>query len=67
MKTAMATLCPYRGLQAFREEDAPFFFGRDAFADQPAGAVKQRSLVAVVGASGSCTPSPRTNPSAVAS
>ena len=50
---ALATVCPYRGLRAFREEDAPFFFGRGAFADQLAGMVKQRSLVAVVGASGS--------------
>jgi hypothetical protein len=24
-------ICPYRGLFAFREEDAPFFFGREAF------------------------------------
>jgi len=49
----LATVCPYRGLRAFREEDAPFFFGRGAFADQLAEVVKQRSLVAVVGASGS--------------
>jgi serine/threonine-protein kinase len=26
--------CPYRGLFAFREEDAPFFFGREVFTDQ---------------------------------
>jgi hypothetical protein len=26
-----ATICPYRGLQIFREEDAAFFVGREAF------------------------------------
>ena len=25
--------CPYRGLHAFREADAPFFFGRETFTD----------------------------------
>ena len=25
-----ASICPYRGLLHFREEDAPFFFGREA-------------------------------------
>jgi WD40 repeat protein len=50
---ALETVCPYRGLRAFREEDAPFFFGRGAFADQLAELVRQRSLVAVVGPSGS--------------
>ncbi|MFW2338730.1 MAG: AfsR/SARP family transcriptional regulator, partial [Acidimicrobiia bacterium] len=46
--------CPYRGLAAFREEDAPFFFGRDDFIERLAEAVKQRPVVAViVGSSGS--------------
>jgi WD40 repeat protein/DNA-binding SARP family transcriptional activator len=46
--------CPYRGLAAFREEDAPFFFGREAFAGQLFEAVQSRTLVAVVvGSSGS--------------
>jgi serine/threonine protein kinase len=26
--------CPYRGLYAFQEEDAPFFFGRETFTEQ---------------------------------
>ncbi len=30
----LASICPYRGLQVFREEDAPFFFGREAFTDR---------------------------------
>ncbi|HUV91674.1 MAG TPA: protein kinase, partial [Anaerolineales bacterium] len=45
--------CPYRGLFAFREEDAPFFFGREEFSDQLIEAVEDRSLVAVLGPSGS--------------
>ena len=46
--------CPYRGLAAFREEDAPFFFGREDFAERLERAVQQRPLVAViVGSSGS--------------
>jgi WD40 repeat protein/DNA-binding SARP family transcriptional activator len=46
--------CPYRGLAAFREDDAPFFFGREAFAEQLFEEVQRRSLVAVVvGSSGS--------------
>jgi hypothetical protein len=53
MATALASICPYRGLRFFREEDAPFFFGRDAFIARLVSAVDQHALVAVVGASGS--------------
>lgn len=50
----LASLCPYRGLNVFREEDAPFFFGREAFiTEQLLPAVARRSLIAVLGASGS--------------
>ncbi|MCP4289575.1 MAG: protein kinase [Gammaproteobacteria bacterium] len=45
--------CPYRGLFAFHEEDADFFFGREAFTQQLVAAVRERGLVAVVGSSGS--------------
>jgi len=46
--------CPYRGLAAFREEDAPFFFGRQTFTERLMEAVRRRSMVAViVGSSGS--------------
>ena len=45
--------CPYRGLFAFHEEDADFFFGREAFTQQLVAAVQERGLVAVVGSSGS--------------
>ena len=48
-----AEVCPYRGLRPFREEDAAFFCGREAFTEKLAEAVGRTSLVAVVGASGS--------------
>ena len=48
-----ALICPYRGLQVFREEDAAFFFGRKAFADQLLSFTLGKDLVAVVGPSGS--------------
>lgn len=45
--------CPYRGLLAFREEDAPFFFGREAFTQELVLAVQKNPLVSVIGSSGS--------------
>ncbi|MBD1905566.1 pentapeptide repeat-containing protein [Trichocoleus sp. FACHB-832] len=46
-------VCPYRGLFAFREEDAPFFKGREAFTEILVEAVQKQPLVAVIGPSGS--------------
>ena len=52
-----AAICPYRGLNAFREEDASLFFGRDRLVDEPEQGLLHKvltwPLVAVVGASGS--------------
>jgi len=46
--------CPYRGLAAFRERDAQFFYGRESFTERLEAAVKTKPLVAViVGSSGS--------------
>ncbi len=45
--------CPYRGLFAFQEADAPLFFGREQVTSDLITAVKRKALVAVVGASGS--------------
>jgi WD40 repeat protein/class 3 adenylate cyclase len=46
--------CPYRGLAAFQEADAPFYFGRESFVEALEQAVRTRKLVAViVGSSGS--------------
>ncbi|UCG25867.1 MAG: serine/threonine-protein kinase PknK, partial [Chloroflexota bacterium] len=44
---------PYRGLYAFREEDAPYFFGREAFTERLVSTLGQRSMAAVIGPSGS--------------
>lgn len=44
---------PYRGLLAFREEDAPNYFGREADVADVLAAVARQPLVAVVGPSGS--------------
>jgi hypothetical protein len=48
-----ASICPYRGLLHFREEDAPFFFGREAAIEGLVEGVKHHSFLALVGASGS--------------
>jgi DNA-binding SARP family transcriptional activator len=40
--------CPYRGLAAFREADAAFFFGREGFIERLHEAVHHRPLVAVI-------------------
>jgi len=45
--------CPYRGLSAFQEADAPFFFGREAFTEKLLKAVYNQPLVTVIGPSGS--------------
>ena len=48
-----ASICPYRGLEPFREEDAAFFCGRDDAIREIVARVQEHSFVAVVGASGS--------------
>lgn len=45
--------CPYRGLHAFREEDARFFFGREAFTELLVDAVSAEPMLGVIGPSGS--------------
>ncbi|MGD8807579.1 MAG: protein kinase, partial [Chloroflexota bacterium] len=44
---------PYRGLYAFREEDAPYFFGREAFSNRLLQTLHDKSMAAVIGPSGS--------------
>lgn len=44
---------PYRGLRAFREQDAKNYFGREPDIEDLMTAVRRQSLVAVVGPSGS--------------
>jgi WD40 repeat protein/energy-coupling factor transporter ATP-binding protein EcfA2 len=48
-----ASICPYMGLESFREEDAAFFCGRDAATRELVAKVGKHSFVAVVGRSGS--------------
>jgi WD40 repeat protein/DNA-binding SARP family transcriptional activator len=46
--------CPYRGLAAFLEADAPFFYGREEFTRRLAENVNQHPrMTVIVGASGS--------------
>jgi hypothetical protein len=51
--TIRAQVCPYRGLEPFREEDASFFCGRDDAIRELVAKVQAHSFVAVIGASGS--------------
>ena len=44
---------PYRGLEAFREEDTHLFFGRDALARNVLDKLDHHRLVLLIGASGS--------------
>jgi len=48
-----AALCPYRGLEPFREEHAAFFAGRAAFTRHLFDFTLKKDLVVVVGPSGS--------------
>ena len=49
----LASVCPYKGLQFFREEDAEFFFGRDSAIVELYQSVQARQFIALVGPSGS--------------
>src|SRR5271166_5601948 len=44
---------PYRGLDAFREEDAAYFFGREAFAERLWQSFERHPVTLLVGPSGS--------------
>jgi len=50
---ATSSPSPYRGLFAFREEDASHFFGREAFTDLLVEKIDQQPMLAVIGPSGS--------------
>ena len=45
--------CPYRGLQVFEEEHAPFFFGREAATEWLVNDLRGSRFLAVIGPSGS--------------
>ncbi|MEH2196006.1 MAG: caspase family protein [Nostoc sp.] len=46
-------VCPYMGLSAFSEEDSQYFYGREALTQQLIHQLRDRSFLAVIGASGS--------------
>jgi tetratricopeptide (TPR) repeat protein len=52
-KEAASRICPYRGLNPFREEDSALFFGREAFSQKVFDQVLRRKLVVLIGRSGS--------------
>nr|MDJ0841140.1 protein kinase [Acidobacteriota bacterium] len=45
--------CPFRGLEAFREEDARFFFGRDTILQRLERHLEEHHFLALSGSSGS--------------
>ncbi|MGK7925958.1 MAG: CHAT domain-containing protein [Spirulina sp.] len=45
--------CPYKGLSAFSQQDAPLFFGRETTIEKLVYAVYTKPLIALIGASGS--------------
>ena len=52
MQESVDSVCPYRGLHFFREQDAAFFFGRDKAVDDLQDKLRHCTFVALVGASG---------------
>ena len=46
-------ICPYMGLEAFNEDSAEYFYGREALVQKLLNQVNHESSIAVVGASGS--------------
>jgi WD40 repeat protein/uncharacterized caspase-like protein len=46
-------VCPYMGLQAFTEDNAQYFYGRDALVQKLLNQIARQNTLAIVGASGS--------------
>jgi WD40 repeat protein/uncharacterized caspase-like protein len=46
-------VCPYMGLQAFTEDNAQYFYGRDALVQKLVNQIPRHNILAIVGASGS--------------
>ncbi|GAB4531313.1 MAG: caspase family protein [Pleurocapsa sp.] len=46
-------VCPYMGLQAFKEDNAQYFYGRESLVQRLLNHIGHKSTMAVVGASGS--------------
>jgi len=45
-------LCPFRGLEVFREQDSPFFFGREAIVERLVQRLHHTRFLAILGPSG---------------
>lgn len=45
-------ICPYKGLEYFKQEDAHFFWGRTALTDELIEQVRKNNFIALLGASG---------------
>jgi WD40 repeat protein len=52
-KNRWVNICPFRGLEIFREQDEPFFCGRDHLIQQLLDYLERHRLLAVIGPSGS--------------
>ncbi len=52
-RTLALELCPYMGLRAFTERDAPYFYGRTDLTQELVERLRRQSFLCVVGASGS--------------
>lgn len=50
--TVRSSVCPYKDLDAFREEDEKLFFGRDKEAEHLLRTVREHQIAAVIGRSG---------------
>ncbi len=46
-------ICPYMGLSAFAEEDRQYFYGRETLTQELIHELRDRSFLAIIGASGS--------------
>lgn len=53
LKQQVIPPCPYRGLSAFQEKDAPYFFGREHFTQELIKSVSKKPFIAIIGPSGS--------------
>ena len=49
----VATICPYRGISTFREEDEAYFWGREICTEKVIKALQKNPFLTIIGSSGS--------------